>query len=84
MPMNHIANMISMMEPEALLGPGVSHTTDPAAKLFRLAVFFGGAVPPMRETIRATSAKEARQFALNKYKGKASTVKILSNYGTDS
>ena len=80
MPMNNISSLISTMEPEALLGPGVSHSDDPDAKLFKVAVTFSAEIPPMRETIRATSAKEARQFALNKYRGRVKSVKILSNY----
>jgi len=78
--MNNISSLISTMEPEALLGPGVSHSDDPDAKLYKVAVSFGGEVLPMRESIRATSAKEARQFALNKYRGRVKSVKILSNY----
>jgi len=80
MPMNNISSLISTMEPEALLGPGVSHSDDPDAKLYKVAVVFNQEVPAMRESIRATSAKEARQFALNKYRGRVKSVKILSNY----
>ena len=83
MPMNNVSSLISLQEPEALLGPGVSHSDDPDAKLFKVAVMFTGEVLPMRESIRATSAKQARQFALNKYRGRVKSVKILSNHGTN-
>ena len=76
MPMNNVSSMISLQEPEALLGPGISHSEDPKAKLWTIDVYFNQEVPNMRETIRAVSAKEAKQFALNKYRGRVSSVTV--------
>ena len=76
MPMNNISSLISLQEPEALLGPGISHSEDPKAKLWTIDVHFNQQVPSMRETIRAVSAKEAKQFALNKYRGRITSVTV--------
>jgi hypothetical protein len=48
------------------LGEGISRTSAKGTRLHRLRIVFPQAMP-MIETIRATSIREAKQFARNRY-----------------
>ena len=45
------------------VGEGITRTTDPKAKLWPVTVTFSTGCRPMRTTIKATSPKQAEQFA---------------------
>lgn len=61
----------------AVLGEGLSRTSDPRAKLFEVVVRYNGQ-QPMREWLKACSRKEALKFATNRYP-RATQVTVLSN-----
>jgi hypothetical protein len=62
-------------EPAPRLGEGISRTSEPNTKLFRLRVEFASSLP-LVETIRARTPKQAQKFARNRYPG-ATVVTLL-------
>lgn len=57
-------------------GEGITRTTEPGTRLWPVEIRWPG-VRPMRCTIRATSKRQARQFAERRHPN-ASSIEILS------
>tara|TARA_R100000781_G_scaffold27412_1_gene20393 strand:+ start:2632 stop:2886 length:255 start_codon:yes stop_codon:yes gene_type:complete len=72
--------MIAKIDPDAKLGVGTSRTDLVNAKKFLMLITFADETRPMKDWIPASSAKEARRFALNRYP-KALKIKILQLKG---
>ena len=68
------------LDPQCQLGVGVSRTGDKRAKLFDLNVTFPASIKPMKESIRAASARQAKAFAKARYP-KATSIEILTYKG---
>ena len=67
----------------AIIGEGLSRTSNPNARLYEIVVTFSG-MRPMRERIRATSRAEAAKFAANRYPTHTKITIITNNNGKRS
>jgi len=67
----------------AIIGEGLSRTSNPNAKLYEIVVTFSG-MRPMRERIRATSKAEAVKFAANRYPTHTKITVVTNNNGKRS
>ena len=79
----NVVTTMQFADPECRLGEGVSHASDPGTDLFAVQVIFNHECKPMKDYIRAHSAKQARAFALARYP-KATAVKIITNKGMNN
>lgn len=60
--------MLQEASTERVPEEGITHTTDPAARLWPVEVHFSTGLRPSRETVRATSAAQALEFIAARYR----------------
>ena len=60
--------MLQEASTERVPEEGITHTTDPAARLWPVEVHFSTGLRPSRETIRAVSERQALEFVSNRYR----------------